>query len=513
MNDANPFADAEEIHDFGGDDWPDPQPLIPPLGDPAPYPLDALSPTLQDAVFEYSLYGQQPVSIAAASALSAASLAAQALVDVVRDNGLRGPVSLYLLLMALSGERKTSADKWFRQALWRWQFDKHKRLAPEVKEAAVATAAWTAEHEGILGKIRRASGAGDGKNNKGPSLEALKFMLAGLEKTRPPLVLVPSLFLEDITPEALTLELANGWPSAAVWSDEGALVVGSHAMGDQSVIRNMALLNRLWDALPFDRRRATTGNVTVRGRRLTVNLMMQPTAFAALVGIGDGLARGLGFLARFLLSWPTSTMGTRLYKEMPAVLPALDAFDSHIRELLDTELPIERAAKDNALDPLPMQLSPQARAAWISFFDDTERTLAPGGDAASVADVAAKTAEQAVRLAAVMTVFEEGVGDLIELEAMESGCAIAAFHLGEARRILGSAAADPVNADAINLLHWLRGRREPTTRRDIQRLGPVRVREKPHRDAALTRLLETGHVREVNLAGQSVPICNPKSQE
>jgi hypothetical protein len=499
--------------DAGDDDWPDPKPLIPPLADPVPYPLDALSPVLRDAVTEYCQYGQQPIPIAAASALGAASLAAQGVVDVARDDGLRGPVSLFLLTIALSGERKTSADKRLRQAIWQWQADERKRLAPDVAEAAVATVAWTAQHDGIVAKIKRASGAGDDGKRKGPSIEALQAMLADLDETRPVPVLVPSLFIEDATPEALVLTLAGGWPSTSLWSDEAGLVIGSHAMSDQTVIRTMALLNRLWDALPFDRRRATSGNVIVRGRRLTVNLMAQPAAFSALVGIGDGLARGLGFLARFLLSWPTSTMGTRFYRPPPAVLPALDEFDRRIRELLKMPLPFELAATDNALAPPLMQLSAPARAEWIGFFDATERTVAPGGDASLVGDVAAKTAEQAVRLAAVMSVIEQGVGDLILLEAMEAGCAIAAWHLGEARRILASAAADPVTADAINLLHWLRKRGGLTTRRDIQRLGPERLRDKSRRDAALTRLLETNHVREVSKAGQSVLLCNPKSKE
>jgi hypothetical protein len=496
--------------DAGADDWPEPKPLIPPLADPQPYPRDALSPVLRDAVAEYCQYGQQPVPIAAASALGAASLAVQGLVDVARDDGLSGPVSLDLLTVALSGERKTSSDKRFRRAIWQWQADERKRLAPDVAEAAAARDAWNAERDGIVAKIKRAAGGGSGK---GPPIATLKAMLADLDKTRPTPVLVPSLFIEDATPEAMALTLANGWPSTSLWSDEAGLVIGSHAMSDQTVIRTMALLNRLWDATPFDRRRATSGDVTVRGRRLTVNLMAQPTVFSALVGIGDGLARGLGFLARFLLSWPTSTMGTRFYKPPPAALPALGAFDCRIRELLEEKLPFEPEATDNALVPRVMQLSAPARAAWISFFDDTERAVAPGGDAAPVGDVAAKTAEQAVRLAAVMSVVEQGVSDLISLEPMAAGCAIAGWHLGEARRILASAAGDPVTADAINLLHWLRGRREPTTRRDIQRFGPARLRDKSRRDAALQRLLETDHVREVNEAGQSVLLCNPKSKE
>jgi hypothetical protein len=111
-------------------------------------------------------------------------------------------------------------------------------LAPKVAKVAVARDAWTAEREGIVAKIKRA--AGGGSKAQGPSLASLKSMLADLDKTRPVPVLVPSLFLEDVTPEALVLALASGWPSTSLWSDEAGLVIGSHAMSDQSVMRTMA---------------------------------------------------------------------------------------------------------------------------------------------------------------------------------------------------------------------------------------------------------------------------------
>jgi putative DNA primase/helicase len=491
------------------DDWPNPRPLVEAIAEPEPYPLEALSPVMRSAVVEFVGHGQQPIPIVAGAALGAASLAMQGLADVERDTMLRGPVSLFLLTIAQSGERKTTADVRFRRAAREWQDSERLRLAPEVARTQLDMAAWGAEHEGIVTKIKRAAGRKGGDEVRAE----LKAALADLEAARPTVVVVPSLFFEDATPEALALSLATDWSSASLWSDEAGLVIGSHAMSDQSVMRTMGLLNRLWDGQPFDRRRATAPNATVRGCRITVNLMAQPSAFSALADIGGGLARGLGFLARFLLSWPTSTMGSRFYKRPPEATPALDTFDSRLHKLLTVPLTFETSAHGRILMPQRMTLSPAAHAHWVAFFNDSEKEIGVGGAAVHVADVASKVGEQAARIAAVLQVFENGPGGDIAAAYMQAGCALAAWHLDEARRILTSAVSDPAVADAVVVLHWLRAQPGPSEPRDILKGGPPRLRDKLRRDAALERLIETGHVREGKAAGRTVLLVNPKSAE
>ena len=70
--------------------------------------------------------------------------------------------------------------------------------------------------------------------------------------------------------------------------------------------------------------------------------MLQPAAFEAFTKAGDGLARGLGNLARTLLVWPRSTMGTRLRDENAddPDQPALDAFLERAEALYRTPLPM-----------------------------------------------------------------------------------------------------------------------------------------------------------------------------
>ncbi|MEH3312257.1 DUF3987 domain-containing protein, partial [Escherichia coli] len=75
------------------------------------FPLSSLPPLIRDAVIEAQQITQAPLGLVAASALGAVSLVCQNLIDVCRLNTLRGPVSLFFLTLAESGERKTAVDK------------------------------------------------------------------------------------------------------------------------------------------------------------------------------------------------------------------------------------------------------------------------------------------------------------------------------------------------------------------------------------------------------------------
>ncbi|MFL3463287.1 DUF3987 domain-containing protein, partial [Escherichia coli] len=52
------------------------------------------------------------------SALTAISIACQNQIDVCRPGNLHGPVNLYSLILADSGERKTTVDKVFMKAFY-----------------------------------------------------------------------------------------------------------------------------------------------------------------------------------------------------------------------------------------------------------------------------------------------------------------------------------------------------------------------------------------------------------
>ena len=120
-----------------------------------PYPTDALPPLLRDAVLEAQAFVQSPAALVACSALSALSLAAQGLANVRRDHQLVGPVSLYLLAVAESGERKTTCDRILGAPLRAWERDRAAACAPVLAAREAAIASTEAKRTGLLEAIKR----------------------------------------------------------------------------------------------------------------------------------------------------------------------------------------------------------------------------------------------------------------------------------------------------------------------------------------------------------------------
>ena len=96
-------------------DTEEPIPLFPPLPPAARFPVEALGDVLSKATLAIARKVQVPEVIAAQSVLGAAALAAQAIADVRMPYGDTRPLSLFFTTVAVSGDRKTTADK---SALW-----------------------------------------------------------------------------------------------------------------------------------------------------------------------------------------------------------------------------------------------------------------------------------------------------------------------------------------------------------------------------------------------------------
>jgi hypothetical protein len=473
----------------GADAWPEPEALIEPQGAERPYPLDAMPDIIAAAVREYRAYGQQPLSLIASSALAAAALASQGLADVARDLYLTGPISLNFATVAVSGERKTSTDRHFTKEIRDWQSEKRQSLANEDSEARAAISAWEAERDGLLAKIKASSGRKGTKDEA--DIKALKSALAELQKNKPAGIVVPLLFYEDVNAETLAVTFAEGWPSASLWSDEGGLVIGSNGMSDENLMKFVALLNRLWDGSSFERLRLTTRSAEIRGRRFTVSLMMQPIVMARMLGACGGATRNMGFIARNLVAWPTSTIGRRLYTEPPGDMPKIQQFNSRLRELLDKKLPTQ--GPRHALELPALTLSDAAKAEWTSFFDSIEAELSRGGEFGDVPDIGSKIAENAARLAGVFHVIQHGAAGDIKEDLMRGAISIVSWHLNEARRVINANRRPGDVVDAELLLEWLlRQEAKPVDPRSILQFGPAGLRDRKRRDAA-TKVLADKH--------------------
>ena len=482
--------------------WPTPSPLAAPE-DVQAYPLDALPTGIREAVDEVLTFVRCPPALAACSALSALSLAGQALANIRRAKHLEGPTGLYLLAIADSGERKTTCDGYFLEPIREWEKEQGERTKADVARHAAEAAAWEERKAGIKARVRDAS-------KKGEDCAAAVHELADVEAEAPQPFRVPRAIHADATPEALAWALARGWPSGGVMASEAGIVFGGHGMGRDSVMRNLSLLNALWDGASHRVERRMSESYTVRGARLTMGLAAQPDTVRQFLESTNGLARGNGFLARFLIAAPQSTQGTRAFREA-SDWRYLTAFAARLRVLLDSRLHHDETG---ALAPPTLELSDEGRALWIRFYDDVERELRPGGEMADARDVASKAADNAARLAALFHLYANGATGQIAPEAVESAARIVGWHLYQARAFLGDVAGPRDLLNARRLDAWLLDycRREGIAeieRRTIQNRGPNPLRGRSALDAALTELTEAHRVREVDAGRRKIVKINP----
>lgn len=451
-----------------------PQPLVREIPAGAPFPVQHLGP-LRAAVEEVQGMTQAPVAIPAASALAAASLAVQAFADVETLAGPR-PLSLYLLTIAKSGERKSSCDAPFMEALRAHEREQARAMRAEIAAWQNRHALWKGERDRILAEAKKSSG--ENRTAAEADLDAL-----GPEPAAPP---IPDHTVTEPTFEGLTRLFATGLPSLGLFSDEGGQFLGGHAMNSDNRQKTLAALNALWQGEPIRRTRSGDGHAVLYGRRLAIHLMAQPVVARGFMA--DPLTSELGFLPRFLICEPPSTIGTRMHANARRDRAALEAFNRRLAEILERPLPMDPETRE--LESRILPLTPEARALLVGFSDAMEVAQAPGGNLANVTGYASKAAEQAARIAGVLTLWRDLEAEAVTERDMADGIGLAHFYLSEAKRLADAATVSAEIDAAEALRRWLlESWAEPEVMvRDVVQFGPNALRESPKARKALTLL-------------------------
>jgi hypothetical protein len=455
-----------------------PQPLVREIAPGASYPVHALGP-LRAAVEAVRGVTQAPVAIPAQSALAVASLAVQGFADVETLGGTR-PTSLYALTVARSGERKSACDAPLMAGLRDHEREQAKAQRDEMESWRNKHALWKGERDRILLEARK--GKGEKRTAAQADLEAL-----GAEPEAPPSA---DRTVTEPTIEGLTKLFAHGQPSLGLFSDEGGQFLGGHAMNSENRQKTLAALNDLWQGNPIRRTRSGDGHATLYGRRLAVHLMVQPTVARGFMA--DPLAADTGFLPRFLICEPPSAIGTRMQANARRDEMALASFAGRLRDILDTPLPMEPETRE--LQPRILPLAPEARALLVAFSDAIEAAQAPRADLAHITGTASKAAEQAARIAGVLTLWRDLHAPKVEARDMADAIDLAQFYLSEASRLASAALVSTEIDRAEALRRWLLdGWAEADVLvRDVVQYGPNALRETPMARAALGILEKHG---------------------
>ena len=468
--DAEDEADARAMLD-------PPTPLVRATPPPEPFPLDALGPILAPAARAIAEVVQVPEALAGNSVLAAAALAAQPHANVQTLGGPR-PLSLFILTIAGSGDRKTSADSVALTPIREHEREMHKEFTAKLRE-------WNLQQEANKLDLKKARGESeDGA--------AYRDKLAAVETDPPPRK--PWLVCSEPTAEGLVRSLADGQHAQGIFTDEGGQFIGGHGMSEESELRTIAMLSKLWQGDRIDRVRATDReHLTLYGRRLCMHLRVQPDVANRM--LGKPLYRSQGFLARWMIAAPESLAGTRLHNPdrcAPEDDPRVTRYWDALGALLG------RTANENrevgGLDPPCLALTREARTLLAGAYDEMELAQRKDGELDAIREWASKAAEHACRIAGILTLVADPEAHFVDAGPMAGALALVQHYMGEYYRLLGTTDLPENIRRAVALLEWLRAKRlRSVTARQVTQYGPGRaIRHAAAAKEALRTLAEHG---------------------
>jgi Protein of unknown function (DUF3987) len=431
------------------------------LIDEIPFPTQDLPTDIKNVVETIAAAVQVPDVLAYAGVQSSISASCGGLYDVQIDSTNIHPITTNFMIICDSGNRKTSSDNMASKGINDWQRKQFTIYKEELRNY----------------QVRK-------KNNKD------EFLPEPQPK---------SLIQGAITPQALIKNLMNH-PEIYISSNEGGSFVGSYSMKPEQSMNFLSLLNQAWDGSDLRNNTQSNGFMSATNPRATVNLSMQQNVFNTF--IGNGQAKGMGTLARFLIAKPTSLMGTRFYEEPKPINQCMLGFINRIIELLETP----RNYEDGYLKPKVLTLSLEAKELWIAFYNRIEKEL--GNELEPVNAWGAKCADNVSRLASQFHAFK-GNGLEINSDCMISAIKVLEYFLNEQLRLEQSSEL----VSKQKMLDWLIKKCQEKgfiIESEIQQFCQYEFRGKNTiRKEIINKLIEENYIQRVGL-DKTYIFVNPK---
>ncbi|MHB0990299.1 MAG: DUF3987 domain-containing protein [Burkholderiales bacterium] len=235
--------------------------------------------------------------------------------------------------------------------------------------------------------------------------------------------------------------------SFAIVSDEGGNVFNSHATKD------LTFFNDGYSGTPIRVDRKTSPNIFASGYAMSVMLMPQKSVMQSFLARKKGRARGDGFLSRFFIVFPASTRGYKMLDVNKKTTNAIKQFQSRIAEMINVGL--TQDAAESCLNLQTLSLTEEGRRLYTEFHNMLQIEMRPGGKFFEDQDLASRAAENALRLACVFHVYEQGANGKISADTFDRAAVIALWFLHQSQRILTEFSRPQEESDAQYLYNWL----------------------------------------------------------
>ena len=359
--------------------WEAPISLKPAIIAPT-FPVHCLPEVLRDFALAVAEHTQTPIDMPAVASLGTISACVQGKYRTQAKIGHTEPLNLYLIEIAKPGERKSAICSHFEEPLKAYERRHNEAFAVDIAHSINIKQVLEKELDAIKNDVAK------GKKSYA-DMEEKQAEISKHEEIKP-----LRLLCGDVTPEALTSLLADNNGKMALFSAEGGIFDTLRGLYSQFANIDIFLFGHSGDTMFVDRKGRP--RETLEKPCLTVLLFIQPKVLTEV--LGNDVFKGRGLTARFLYTYPVSTVGKRRYKTEP--IP--QAVEQNYHKLCDDLLSI------NQQETRLLTLSKEADVLSENFFNELEPRLGKDGDLEHMADWAGKHHGAVLRIAGLLHVAE-----------------------------------------------------------------------------------------------------------
>lgn len=424
----------------GLDPWGDPV-LVDDPGEVPAFPVESLPAATGEWAAAVAENSQTPVDLAAMLSLSALAVAVakKAVIQPYDQNpDYTEPANLWTCTPLPPANRKTfvvnMARRPFDAFLSAWRKEHGREHAIKCQERA----ALEKRRGQLTDRLAKAEDDEDYRETKA-ELETCIDQLGEID------TYVPRFFADDVTPERLVVLMSQHGGRISILSDEGGCF--DHFAGLYNKRPNIDVYMHSHSGGTIYRDRQTDGEeVCVEQAALTLGLSPQPQVIEQMTS-KDRL-QGRGILARFLWSFPKSTLGVRDWTPQPIPNGAKVPYAQTILALLAW----------SPESPLRVKLSAGAFRLWIEAARGFELQLAEGGALSSpgIQEWAGKLPGAIARVALLLHMTLSGKQKLVVgPETMARAIAIGEYLVPHARAAFKILRTDPATDAARVLQQWI----------------------------------------------------------
>ena len=384
------------------------------------FPIKCLPNPLKDWVKAVAANTETAVDMAAVSALAIIALAVQGKFQIEQKRGYCEPLNLYILIIANSGERKSSIIRTMTQIIYQYENEENEKRQHAINKDY-------ANLKVLENRIHKAEKTGNAEE-----AFCLHNQYDELDKKRTRLL---RLIADDVTSEALTSLLADNDGRMAIISSEGGGLFDTLA-GRYSNSKNTASIETILKAYsndPIRVDRKGRDSESIDKPILTILLSAQENVLDGL--FNNEIFRGRGLTARFVYGKPKSKFGQRKHDTPEIPTELAEEYEKLLLSLL--HIPYSSDTIHT------LKLDEQAQTLLSNFFDWLEPQLID--ELENMSDWGGKFIGMATRIAGIIHCAEHrksAAKKKVSEETMSNAIEIAKYFLEHAKYAYSLMGAD-----------------------------------------------------------------------